>query len=609
MSWLLISRDRSRNEPRQATKGSLRKEEVYRLSSLLFILLICLAAGEELGRLETAQTKLAQERHARKLNPALDGWDTEAFSNHAQGQLNRLGSLLCDPGSLTASALEELVTPTATAPSLLPTEQFTPVYSSPDLTVKRLPSSTTRPGTPLSREHFATLASAFASPRFKFKLFKVRPLNATQTETRQFVALSDEQRELNATWTIVWDHATTRIQSITLDEGELVTRATPKPLLSDATGSWLESRDDLTEHLGHGINHWQGRIEKVLSMHYFGHNGLAVGDVNGDGLDDLYLCQAAAVPNKLFLQQKDGTTREVAAAAGIDLLNASRGCLLIDLDNDRDQDLALTTPYATLIYLNDSTGKFTLHQKIDAASGGYSLSAADYDHDGDLDLFVCVYYQKPGDARALAYPIPYHDANNGGRNILLRNDELNFVDATAEAGMEATNHRFSFAASWEDLDTDGDPDLYVANDYGKNSLYRNQLTETGKATFRSEAAAAGIEDTSFGMSTAWGDANGDGHIDLYTGNMFSGAGNRIAFQDRFQQHAPGSIKAKLQRTARGNSLFLNRGDGTFQDVTMTAGARQGRWAWGSIFADLNNDGWEDLVVGNGFVTGKREDDL
>ena len=161
----------------------------------------------------------------------------------------------------------------------------------------------------------------------------------------------------------------------------------------------------------------------------------------------------------------------------------------------------------------------------------------------------------------------------------------------------------------EDVDGDGDQDLYVANDYGRNNLYRNLLAQSGTATFVSDAATAGIEDTSFGMSVCWGDADGDGKIDLYTGNMFSGAGNRIAFQDRFQQHAPGEIKAKLQRTARGNSLFLNNGDATFRDATMTSGARQGRWAWGSIFADVNNDGFEDLVVGNGFVTGKREDDL
>jgi hypothetical protein len=563
----------------------------------------------ELGQVETEQTKASRQRHEDKLNPTKDGWDTEAFANQAQAKLNLLGELLCDPDNLKPSTLEDLVSPSGKTNPLFPNDQMPVVFEGPRLTVQRLAEDAKLPLEASPFEELKQLSSRFQTPRFKFKLFKVELLSEERTRTRQFLALSDEQHELNATWSVVWDNRSLTIQSIVLLECEWVERRASETLMVDATSSLLEERADLTDHLGHGINHWQSRVEKILSIHYFGHNGLAIGDVNGDGLDDLYLCQAAAIPNKLFLQQKDGTTREAAADCGVDFLNASRGCLLVDLDNDGDQDLALTTPMATLVLANDGKGNFSLVQSIDTASGGYSLTSADYDNDGDLDLYVCVYYRKPGDASALAYPIPYHDANNGGKNVLLRNDGMKFVDTTAEAGLMMENERFSFAASWEDVDADGDIDVYVANDYGRNNLYRNQLKETGKATFTSDAAAAGIEDTSFGMSVCWGDANGDGFIDLYTGNMFSGAGNRIAFQDRFQQHAPGVIKSKLQRTARGNSLFLNQGNGTFEDITMSSGARQGRWAWGSIFADLNNDGLEDLAVANGFVTGKREDDL
>jgi hypothetical protein len=581
-------------------------------ATLLLLLLTFLASGQdaiELGQIETGQAKSSRQRHEDKLNPAKDGWDTEAFANDAQAKLNTLGELLCDPTELKAAALTEILGSSAWTNPLYPENRMPLVYQGARLSVRRLAPDPPLPSLENPLAEFQSLAARFKSPRFKFKLFKVEPIADGQTRTQQFLALSDQQRELNATCSIVWDNEALTIRSISLLECEWVERKQAGTLLVDATGSLLEERADLADHLGHGINHWQGRIEKILSMHYFGHNGLAVGDVNGDGLDDLYLCQAAAVPNKLFIQQKDGTIKESAAASGVDFLNASRGCLLVDLDNDGDQDLALTTPRATLILANDGKGSFSLVQSIDSASGGFSLTSADYDNDGDLDLYVCVYYRKPGEASALAYPIPYHDANNGGRNVLLRNDGMKFVEATAEAGLMMENERFSFAASWEDVDADGDIDVYVANDYGRNHLYRNQLSQSGKPTFLSDAATAGIEDTSFGMSVCWGDANGDGFIDLYTGNMFSGAGNRIAFQDRFQQHAPGAIKAKLQRTARGNSLFLNQHDGTFTDVTMTAGARQGRWAWGSVFADLNNDGREDLVVANGFVTGKREDDL
>ena len=98
-------------------------------------------------------------------------------------------------------------------------------------------------------------------------------------------------------------------------------------------------------------------------------------------------------------------------------------------------------------------------------------------------------------------------------------------------------------------------------------------------------------------------------MDLYVSNMFSSAGNRVAYQRKFKSEADEAARAKYQYLARGNSLFENAGDGTFRDVSLAAGATMGRWAWSSLFADLNNDGWEDLLVANGFVTGRTKDDL
>lgn len=161
--------------------------------------------------------------------------------------------------------------------------------------------------------------------------------------------------------------------------------------------------------------------------------------------------------------------------------------------------------------------------------------------------------------------------------------------------MNQNNQRFSYAASWEDFDNDGDPDLYVANDFGRNNLYRND-----GGHFTDIAAQAGVEDLSAGMSVSWGDFNRDGWMDLYVGNMFSSAGNRIAFQRRYRD---GQDASGFQRHARGNSLFSNQGDGTFLDVSEEAGVTLGRWAWSSNFVDFNNDGWEDLLVANGMVTG------
>jgi hypothetical protein len=259
-----------------------------------------------------------------------------------------------------------------------------------------------------------------------------------------------------------------------------------------------------------------------------------------------------------------------------------------------------------LLLENDGTGKFTERARASAPSTT-SLSAADFDSDGDLDLYCCGYVL-PDSANVT--PLPYHDANNGRPNTLLRNDGAragepwSFVDATRESGLDENNRRFSFASSWEDYDDDGDLDCYVANDFGRNNLYRNE-----NGHFRDVAAEAGVEDLAAGMGVSWADYDLDGDFDLYVSNMFSSAGERVAYQRRFLDGVDEVTRAGFQRHARGNSLFRNRGDGTFEDVSAHAGVTMGRWAWGSIFTELDEDGWPDLFVPNGFVTGSDPADL
>jgi hypothetical protein len=238
----------------------------------------------------------------------------------------------------------------------------------------------------------------------------------------------------------------------------------------------------------------------------------------------------------------------------------------------------------------------------------YSLAAADYDQDGLLDVYVCGYgnnYESFADSGA---PLPYHDANNGAPNTLLRNlGELQFQDVTQETGLDENNRRYSLAASWQDFDQDGDPDLYVANDFGRNNLYVNRLNEDGR--FHDLAADYGVEDQAAGMSAAWGDFDRDGWLDLYVGNMYSAAGNRITFQGRFQQGANNDVVGHYRHFARGNTLFRNQAGSRFEDVSDAARVTVGRWAWCSLFADINNDGWLDLLVANGHVTSVQPDDL
>jgi hypothetical protein len=142
------------------------------------------------------------------------------------------------------------------------------------------------------------------------------------------------------------------------------------------------------------------------------------------------------------------------------------------------------------------------------------------------------------------------------------------------------------------------------NDFGRNNLYRN---DGGR--FRDIAAKVGVEDMAGGMSASWGDGNGDGKMDIYVGNMFSAAGNRVTYQRKFNASRKSGDTSAMQRMARGNSLFQQGPDGVFRDASEEAGVTMGRWAWSSGFVDLNNDGWEDLVVANGYLSNPKTDDL
>ncbi|NOT01184.1 MAG: VCBS repeat-containing protein [Phycisphaerales bacterium] len=371
----------------------------------------------------------------------------------------------------------------------------------------------------------------------------------------------------------------------------------------DCTGAVL--RDAAAwRQLARGGEYWFGRTDALGELNFMGHNGIAVGDVNGDGRDDIYVAMGTGLPNKLLVQQGDGTVKDTADEAGVAWLDDTKGVILADMDNDGDQDLLCAIGPTIVYQKNDGRGHFTPFRGMRASSPAsfYSLAVADYDLDGDLDVYGCRYVNL---RYGVSVPMPLHDANNGPPNHMLRNDgEAGFVDVTTEVGLNVNNTRFSLAATWIDYDGDGDSDLHVVNDFGRNNLYRND-----GAKFVDVAGEAGVEDQAAGMGATWSDFDRDGDFDLYVSNMFSSAGQRIAYQPRFKSDAAPSMREQIQRHSLGNSLFVNRGDGRFDDISDAAGVRMGRWAWGAKFVDFNNDGWDDLFVPNGFLTNDRKDDL
>lgn len=574
-------------------------------------------ATENTAEFVSARTaeKLAQQQQT--LDPSKDGWNSEALSNATNSQYKQLAKWLANSGGPTEAELAKFVATDFACGSLRPKEAES-VYTDGAIEIQRGDLSSVEmefKGTSGFAQAISELIEPLGGaehPHIKFKQFKIRPGDDVIGTTAYFHAFAETEGgpvELNSTWDCQWrvvDGSRLLLTEVKVRDFEQATASIKQPtLFTDLTAAVLGGNPEYREQLLRNVPYWRKTLPANLNIQYHGHFGLAVGDVNGDELEDVYLCQPGGLPNRLYLQQTDGTVRESAANAGLDILNYTRGALLVDLDNDGDQDLVLTVVDQVTIFENDGKGVFTPRAEFTQIRGAYSISAADYDNDTDLDLYVCRHRSDGHDKGEFPVPYPYYDANNGGENFFLKNEgDWKFIDATEEVGLDVDNTRFSFASSWEDYDNDGDLDMYVANDFGRNTLYRN---DGGK--FVSASDLIGLDDMAFGMSVSWGDYNRDGLMDLYVGNMFSAAGNRITFQDQFRPDLPPEELEKYQRTARGNSLFQNRGDGTFEDVSTQSGVTQGRWSWASLFADINNDGWEDLLVTNGFVTGDTVDDL
>jgi hypothetical protein len=295
----------------------------------------------------------------------------------------------------------------------------------------------------------------------------------------------------------------------------------------------------------------------------------------------------------------------VTDESGLNYLDRCQCAVFADFDNDGDQDTALAFDQKIIFFANDGQARFQKKAEQRIEPRGQSLAVADYDRDGWLDLYVCSYGRDFSSFGEEGVPIPWYDANNGAPNSLWRNlGDWRWANVTQEVGLNANNRKYSYAASWDDIDDDGWPDLYVANDFGRNNLYKND-----RGRFTDVAISAGADDPSPGMACSWGDVNGDGRMDIHVSNMFSGAGNRITTQPRYKANSSAEVLAGHQRFARGNSLLINQGDGKFKDVSEATQITLGRWAWGNQVADVNNDGWTDLLTGNGFLSGPDVDDL
>ena len=532
-----------------------------------------------------------------RIDPAKDGWDTEVQGSQYDDQLKEFTH------SLLHHEVPKSLAPGFLGHELRPAKLITK-FENAGLTVKRGPSSPKKlPLEKITHQWPAKLSA------------QIKITHITPSGCDALVTFKSPLLQINTQWRCTWTNANPPLLKTleVLDYEEIEQKGTR--LFSDITASAFGKNPSYQSQLLRSTDHWRLRLPRDFGLDPAANHGLALGDVNGDGLEDLYLCQQGGLPKLFFLQNPDGTLTDFSAESKTDWMDFCAAAIFVDLDNDGDQDLVVSQDFKLLFMENmDGKGHFELSFGIGTKAQTFSVSAADFDQDGFLDVYICGYNPSYSEARAgaLGEPIPFHDANNGGPNIIWRNNgDWTFADVTAQTGLDQNNTRFSFAASWEDYDQDGDLDLYVANDFGRNCLYQNQgPQEDGKLPFFVNIALQlGVEDSSAGMSTNWGDFNRDGWMDLYVSNMFSSAGNRITYQKQFIPGANPKALSAFQRMARGNTLFAANGQGGFKDVSMETRTTMARWSWGSTFADLNNDGWLDILAANGFITAEDTGDL
>ncbi|MDC6365506.1 MULTISPECIES: VCBS repeat-containing protein [Flavobacteriaceae] len=349
---------------------------------------------------------------------------------------------------------------------------------------------------------------------------------------------------------------------------------------------------------------------------FYNGGGVAIGDINNDGLSDIYLT-GNMVANKLYLNKGNFEFEDISKTAGIEGNKPwSTGVVMVDVNQDGLLDIYVSNAgnmkgnnHDNDLYINN--GDLTFIEKAheyNLAETGFTTHASffDYDKDGDLDVYILnnsnipvssLGYAEQREVRAQDWEGVPHIFRGVG-DMLLRNDDGKFVDVSEEAGIYGSLIGFGLGVLVTDFNYDLYPDIYVSNDfYERDYLYINQKDGTFKEEIKDWTSHLSL--SAMGIDVA--DVNNDGHNDIFITDMLPEPEQRVKSVMEFEGYNVFELKQQkdfFQQYIQ-NTLQLNNGNGTFSEIAYYSGIDATDWSWAGLMFDMDNDGLKDIFITNG----------